>query len=583
MYRTKNNGELRLNNVGEHVQLVGWVSKKRNFGSIVFIDLRDRYGITQIVFSEKFSEITSKIRNEYIICIEGNVVERQNKNSALSTGDIEVSVDDVKIVNTAELTPLIIADDTDALEDTRMKYRYLDLRRPVMQKNLITRHKIVKSFRAFLDDEDFIEVETPILAKTTPEGARDYLVPSRVNPGKFYALPQSPQLFKQLLMIAGFEKYYQVARCFRDEDLRADRQPDFTQIDIETSFMSELEIMTLLEKMFSNMLENVVNYDLKLPLRRISFKDALNRYGSDKPDTRFGYELMDISNILNKNETFIIKDALMNDGMIKAIKIDGKSSEISRKNIDELTEIAKKNHAKGLMWMRFVDNNLEGQMSKILSENEKNELINALELKNDDMVFAVAGKEWEYVCTSLGSIRSVLGKKFKQDLLVGYDMLWIIDFPLFDYDYENHTYSSTHHPFTRPYDEDIPLLYTNPHKVRAHHYDLVLNGYELGSGSLRIYDQEIQRKVFDIIGLSKEEIDNKFGFFINAFKYGTPPHGGVAFGIDRIAMILCGCDNIRDVIAFPKNASAVCPMTEAPTEVSQQQLDELSININVKK
>lgn len=583
MYRTKNNGELRLNNVGEHVQLVGWVSKKRNFGSIVFIDLRDRYGITQIVVSEKFFEITSKIRNEYIICIEGNVVERKNKNSALSTGDIEVSVDDIKIVNTAELTPLIIADDTDALEDTRMKYRYLDLRRPIMQKNLITRHKIVKSFRAFLDNEDFIEVETPILAKTTPEGARDYLVPSRVNPGKFYALPQSPQLFKQLLMIAGFEKYYQVARCFRDEDLRADRQPDFTQIDIETSFMSELEIMSLLEKLFSNMLENVVNYDLKLPLRRISFKEALNRYGSDKPDTRFGYELMDISNILNKNETFIIKDALMNDGMIKAIKIDGKSSEISRKDIDELTEIAKKNHAKGLMWMRFVNNNFEGQMSKILSENEKSELIKVLDLKNGDMVFAVAGKEWEYVCTSLGAIRSVLGKKFKKDLLVGYDMLWIIDFPLFDYDYENHTYSSTHHPFTRPYDEDIPLLYTNPHKVRAHHYDLVLNGYELGSGSLRIYDQEIQRKVFDIIGLSKEEIDNKFGFFINAFKYGTPPHGGVAFGIDRIAMILCGCESIRDVIAFPKNASAVCPMTEAPTEVSQQQLDELSININVKK
>ncbi|MDD4584379.1 MAG: aspartate--tRNA ligase, partial [Bacilli bacterium] len=353
--------------------------------------------------------------------------------------------------------------------------------------------------------------------------------------------------------------------------------------DIETSFMSELEIMSLLEKLFSNMLENVVNYDLKLPLRRISFKEALNRYGSDKPDTRFGYELMDISNILNKNETFIIKDALMNEGMIKAIKIDGKSSEISRKDIDELTEIAKKNHAKGLMWLRFVNNNFEGQMSKILSENEKNELIKVLDLKNGDMVFAVAGKEWEYVCTSLGAIRSVLGKKFKKDLLVGYDMLWIIDFPLFDYDYENHTYSSTHHPFTRPYDEDIPLLYTNPHKVRAHHYDLVLNGYELGSGSLRIYDQEIQRKVFDIIGLSKEEIDNKFGFFINAFKYGTPPHGGVAFGIDRIAMILCGCESIRDVIAFPKNASAVCPMTEAPTEVSQQQLDELSININIKK
>jgi len=583
MYRTKNNGELRLNNVGEHVQLVGWVSKKRNFGSIVFIDLRDRYGITQIVLNENFSEIASKIKNEYIISVEGNVIERKSKNSILPTGDIEINVENVIIVNKSELTPLIIADETDALEDTRMKYRYLDLRRPVMQKNLITRHKIIKAFRSFLDNEDFIEIETPILAKTTPEGARDYLVPSRVNPGKFYALPQSPQLFKQLLMIAGFEKYYQVARCFRDEDLRADRQPDFTQIDIETSFMSELEIMTLLEKMFKDMFLNVTNYKLDLPLRRISFKDALNRYGSDKPDTRFGYELVDISNILVNNETFIIKDSLSNNGVVKAIKVEDKSTDISRKTIDELTEIAKKNHAKGLMWMRFLNNNFEGQMSKILSEKERKELSEVLNLKNGDMIFAVAGKEWEYVCTSLGAIRTTLGKKFKNELLVGYDMLWVVDFPLFDYDYESNTYSSTHHPFTRPYDEDIPLLYTDPHKVRAHHYDLVLNGYELGSGSLRIYDQEIQRKVFDIIGLTNKEIENKFGFFINAFKYGTPPHGGVAFGIDRIAMILCGCDSIRDVIAFPKNASAVCPMTEAPTEVSQQQLDELSISINSKK
>jgi aspartyl-tRNA synthetase len=577
MYRTHNNGELRISDLGKKVKLVGWVAKKRNFGSIVFIDLRDRHGITQVVFSAKFESETSKIKNEYIINIEGVVSKRQTANQELVTGEIEVSVESVSIVNTAEVTPLIIADETDALEDIRMKYRYLDLRRPIMQNKLITRHKLIKVIHRYFDRHDFIEIETPILGKTTPEGARDYLVPSRVNPGKFYALPQSPQLYKQLLMISGFEKYYQIARCFRDEDLRSDRQPDFTQLDLETSFLSENEILTLIEGLFLDILKDLKNYNLKLPLRRLSFKDALNTYGSDKPDTRLGYELIDITNILKNNSSNLLKDIVTKNGFVKAIKIEGKSQEISRKYIDQLTEIAKKNHAKGLLYLKVNGQTLEGPMINLLSDTEKASVSKILNLKDQDMVFAIAGIEWEYVCNALGAVRLDLGKRFKANLMVGYDLLWIVDFPLFEYDYESKKYSSTHHPFTRPFEEDLPLLKTNPAKVRAHHYDIVLNGFELGSGSLRIYDKDVQRQVFNIIGLSDQEINNKFGFFIDAFKYGTPPHGGIALGIDRLAMLLTNSESIRDVIAFPKNQSAVDPMTEAPTEASEKQLDELNL------
>ncbi len=583
MYRTKTDGELRLANVGEKVELVGWVAKKRNFGSIVFIDLRDRYGITQIVCDESLAEVTNKIRNEYVITVEGVVKERQSKNAELATGEVEIAAAKITILNTANTTPLIIADETDALEDTRMKYRYLDLRRPIMQKNLITRHKIIKAMREYLDKLDFIEVETPVLTCTTPEGARDYLVPSRVNPGKFYALPQSPQLFKQLLMISGLEKYYQIARCFRDEDLRSDRQPDFTQLDIETSFLSEKEIMDLLEGLFAKILKDVVEYKLPLPLRKLAYVEALNTYGSDKPDTRFGYLLHDITALLATTTSNILQAALVKGGAIKAMVIEDKSSEITRKNIDELTEIARKNHAKGLLWARMTNGNIDGALAKLLQASEKDAIIKELNLKENDFVLAVASPVNDYACTSLGAVRNILGKRFMKDKLVGYDLLWIVDFPLFDYDEETKTYAAAHHPFTRPFDEDVPLLYTNPGKVRSHHFDLVLNGFELGSGSLRIYDQEVQRKIFSILGLTEQEIESKFGFFINAFQYGTPPHGGVGFGLDRIAMILCGTESIRDVIAFPKNASAICPMTNAPTSVDEKTLNELSLEIKQQK
>ena len=578
MYRTHTNGQLRLADLNKKVKLVGWVAKKRNFGSIVFIDLRDRYGITQLVINQNLEEIANKIKNEYVITIEGSVNKRTSINKDLATGEIEVIVSKIDIVNTAETTPLIIADETDALEDTRLKYRYLDLRRPIMQNKIIERSKLLKVIHRYFDLHDFIEIETPILGKTTPEGARDYLVPSRVNPGKFYALPQSPQLYKQLLMISGFEKYYQIARCFRDEDLRSDRQPDFTQLDIETSFFSENEILSLIEGLFLSILKELKGHTLKLPLRRISYKDSMNTYGSDKPDTRLGYELTDITSLLKGNTSIVLKD-IVKSGYVKALKIEGKAQEISRKNIDSLTELAKKNHAKGLMYAKMNATLLEGPMTNLISDQEKASIIKQLNLKDQDIIFAVAGLEWEYVCNSLGAIRLDLAKRFKAELMVGYDLLWIVDFPLFEYDYETKTYSSTHHPFTRPYEEDKALLHTNPGKVRAHHYDIVMNGFELGSGSLRIYDKDVQKKVFNIIGLSDAEIENKFGFFIDAFKYGTPPHGGIALGIDRLAMLLTNSESIRDVIAFPKNQSAADPMTDAPTEASEKQLNDLNIKI----
>ncbi|HHU60168.1 TPA: aspartate--tRNA ligase [bacterium] len=578
MKRTHNNGELRLSDVSKEVSLIGWVAKKRNLGNLVFIDLRDRYGYTQLVFDSSFEEITNKIKNEYVLNVKGIVVKRKDANSNLATGEIEVNVTFVNIVNTSELTPFIIADKTDALEDTRLKYRYLDLRRPVMQENLITRHKITKSMRNYLDNLDFIEIETPLLTKATPEGARDYLVPSRINAGKFYALPQSPQLFKQLLMISGLERYYQIARCFRDEDLRSDRQPDFTQLDIETSFMSESEIMDLVEGLFLNILKDVKGYDLKLPLRKFTYKEVMDTYGSDKPDTRLGFELQDVSEIFANNNSDLLKDTAA-DGTFKAIVGKGLASDLSRKDIDALTLEVKKNGGSFLTFGKVSDNTFTGALTKLVSKEEESELFSKLNLEENDIVFLSAHLSWEKVCKAMGALRNELARRFVSVDKSDYDMLWVVDFPLFEYDEEKGTYTSTHHPFTRPYDEDIKYLDTDPSKVRAHHYDLVMNGYELGSGSLRIYNEAMQKKVFEIIGLSDEEIENQFGFFINAFKYGTPPHGGVAFGLDRIALILTESETIRDVIAFPKNASAVCPMSEAPSLASAKQLKELHIKI----
>lgn len=577
MNRTHHNGDLRLENVNEHVELVGWVAKKRNFGQLVFIDLRDRSGICQLVFDESMSEALKDVRNEYVLSVSGIVLQRKDANPDLKTGEIEVKVEKFEIINKAKTTPLIIADETDALEDTRLQYRYLDLRRPVMQNKLIMRHKITRSMREYLDNNDFIEIETPMLGKSTPEGARDYLVPSRVHPGSFYALPQSPQLYKQLLMIAGFERYYQFARCFRDEDLRADRQTDFTQVDIETSFLSEVEIQTMMEEMMVKLMKEVKGIDIQAPFLRLSYEEAMNRYGSDKPDNRFGYELQDITEIFKNSEFKVFKDCIDNGGVIKTIVIDNFSS-ITRKEIDKYTELAKKNGAKRLVVLKAQDNELTGSARKFLSEDEVKALYDTLSLKDKDVLFIVSD-QWTKTCNVLGALRNEIGYKLGLKKKDEFSFLWVTDFPMFEWSEEQQRYVACHHPFTQPKEEDIPLLDTDIAKVKANAYDIILNGYELGGGSLRIYDNDLQEKIFEILGMSEEEIRNKFGFFIDAFQYGTPPHGGLAFGLDRIAMILSESDSIRDVIAFPKNANAKCPMSKAPTPVDPAQLEELHIEI----
>ena len=577
MNRTHVNGELRISDVGKKVSLIGWVAKRRNLGSLVFIDLRDRTGITQILVDETLTDAVKSVRNEYILNVEGTVIERTSKNASLPTGEIEVKAEKIEIINTAAQTPFIIADETDALEDTRLKYRYLDLRRPVLQQKLFTRAKIVKAMHQYLDDNGFIEVETPVLAKSTPEGARDYLVPSRVHPGCFYALPQSPQQFKQLLMVAGFERYYQVARCFRDEDLRADRQLDFTQLDIEVSFMSQNEILTMTEGLLKKIMKDVKGIDIETPFRRFTYKDAINTYGSDKPDTRFGLKFVEVKDIFANSEFKAFATGLEPKGTIKAMVVDN-AHDYSRKDTDALTDLAKKNGASGLVVLKYIDNQLQGSAVKFFSEIEKQQLVERLNLTNNQMVLITSGN-WIKASTALGAVRSYLGKKLHLYDPSTFDFLWIVDFPLLEYSEEDQRYYSVHHPFTRPNDEDLPLLESDPLSVRSYAYDIVLNGYELGGGSLRIYDCDMQEKMFEILSLSKEEISNRFGFFIDALKYGTPPHGGLALGLDRVAMILTNSDSLRDVIAFPKNANAKCPMSDAPTEVDQKQLDELHIKI----
>lgn len=572
--RTHNNGQLRIEDVGKRVKLIGWVSKKRNLGSLVFIDLRDRYGITQIVFDgEKFLELKN-VKNEYIITVEGLVQKRENVNSKIPTGDIEIIAEEMQVVNSANQTPFIISDDTDALEDTRLKYRYLDLRRPIMQSYLMTRAKITKSIREYLDDLSFIEIETPILTLSTPEGARDYLVPSRTRKGSFYALPQSPQLFKQLLMIGGLERYYQIARCFRDEDLRADRQPDFTQVDIETSFMDQDEILTLLENLVKKVWKDVKNIDIETPFRRLPWKIAMEKYGSDKPDKRFGFELHEIKDELLgiAFEPFQIAEC------VKCIVIDNVASETSRKVADSLNDISKKYGIKQVTTLKFLNGEIEGSFTKFLTPEMKANLINKLHLKENDLIIIAAGS-FNKVCFCLGALRNHYARKLNLIKPNTYDFLWVVDFPMFD-KLEDGSFTSEHHPFTRPRKEDEALLDTNPEKVLSSSYDIVINGYEAGGGSLRIYDQTMQQKVFNILGLSDEDIANKFGFFVNAFQYGTPPHGGAAFGLDRLTMILSGTENIRDVIAFPKNLNAVCPMSNAPYKVDPQQLKDLGIEIS---
>ena len=572
MERTHYNNDLSIANVGEKVTLLGWVSKRRNLGALLFIDLRDRSGIVQVVVNEGVN--VPDVRNEYVIQVRGVVAKRAQANPKLKTGDIEVICEEMVLLNTAKTTPLIIADETDALEDTRLKYRYLDLRRPCMQHYFDVRDTIKMTVHSFMHKNHFIEVETPMLCASSPEGAKEYLVPSRVHHGSFYALPQSPQMFKQLLMVAGFERYYQIARCFRDEDLRADRQPDFTQIDVETSFLDQNQFLELMEGLIKDIFKNTINYDVKLPLRQMTYKEAMERFGSDKPDTRFDIELHNIKDIF-KESTF---EAYQKAEAIRCIVVPGVASVTSRKVIDGLALEAKKFGLGGITVIKKENDELTGSFVKFLSEAENKALNAELGLNNDDLLIIAAGND-NRVTPLLGALRLKYGRELGLIKPNTYDLLWVIDFPMFERDVETNEISATHHPFTRPRDEDLKYLDEDPTKVLSYAYDIVINGYEAGGGTLRIYNQDVQRKIFEILGLSDEEIQERFGYFVDALQYGTPPHAGMAFGLDRLAMILGGTDNIRDVIAFPKNLAAVDPMTNAPTPVTEAQLKELGLKV----
>lgn len=583
MKRTHYCGDLRNEHINQEVVLMGWVQRARNLGGLIFVDLRDREGICQIVFDEEIDkqafEKASKIGGEYVISISGIVRERSSKNSNIPTGDIEIFANSIDILNEANTPPIYIKDDDDVSENLRLKYRYLDLRKPKMQKNFILRHKVTQIVRNFLSQEGFIDVETPMLTKPTPEGARDYLVPSRVSNGKFYALPQSPQLFKQLLMVSGMDRYYQIVKCFRDEDLRADRQPEFTQIDCEMSFVDMEDVMQIMERLIAKVFDEALNVKIDLPLQRMTYDEAMSRFGSDKPDVRFGFEIVDLTEEVKDCGFSVFETSAMEEGKsVRAININGYESNFTRKGITALEDVAKTYGAKGLAWIKLTSEGVNSPISKFINDEAMNRILSKMDAKTGDLILFVADRD-KIVFDSLGHVRIDAAKKL--DLLKKdeYKLLYVTEFPQFEYDEDNNRYVAMHHPFTSPLDEDMELLESNPSKVRAKAYDMVLNGVELGGGSIRIHNSKIQEKMFTALGFSTEEAWDKFGFLLEAFKYGTPPHGGIAFGLDRLIMLLAGEESIREVIAFPKTQNASCPLTNAPSEADNTALLELGIGL----
>ncbi|MBC6695630.1 aspartate--tRNA ligase [Terrisporobacter mayombei] len=586
--RTHYCGDLRIANVGEEVILNGWVQKKRNLGGLVFVDLRDIRGISQIIFDTNVSEEAfnkaEKLGSEYVVAVKGIVRERQSKNPNMPTGDIEIEATELRILSKSETPPIYIKDNDNVSEDLRLKYRFLDLRKPSMQRNLMIRSNVARIVRNYLTDNNFTEIETPFLIKPTPEGARDYLVPSRVNQGKFYALPQSPQLFKQLLMVSGMDRYFQIVKCFRDEDLRADRQPEFTQIDCEMSFVDEEDVMSIMEKMLQDIFKQTLNIDIELPLPRMTYKEAMERYGSDKPDTRFGLEFVNISDIVKECGFGVFANAASDEnGSVRGINVKGGVEAFSKKGMKKLEEHAKTYKAKGLAWIKVTEEGIDSPIAKFFSEEEIKAILEKMEAESGDLLLFVADKN-AVVYDALGQVRLEVGRKLDLMDKNKYNLLWVTEFPLFEKDEETGRMIAMHHPFTSPLDEDIDGL-ENEDKtnLRAKAYDIVLNGYEIGGGSVRISNSDVQKKMFKALGLSEEEANNKFGFLLEAFKYGVPPHAGLAFGFDRLIMLLTGADNIREVIAFPKNQNAIDPMTNAPALAEEAQLEELCIKVDVEE
>ena len=586
--RTHYCGDLRMDNVGEEVILNGWVQKKRNLGGLVFVDLRDIRGISQIIFDADVSkdafEKAEKLGSEYVIAVKGIVRERQAKNPNMATGDIEISATELRVLSKSQTPPIYIKDDDNVSEDKRLKYRYLDLRKPSMQNNLIMRSKVAQIVRQYLSENNFLEIETPFLIKPSPEGARDYLVPSRVNPGKFYALPQSPQLFKQILMVSGMDRYFQIVKCFRDEDLRADRQPEFTQIDCEMSFVDENDVMTMMENMIGRIFKEIHNIDIQLPLKRMTYKEAMDRFGSDKPDTRFAMELTDLSDLV-KDCGFGVFSSAANaaNSSVRAINAIGGADAFSKKGMKKLEEHAKTYKAKGLAWIKVTEEGIDSPIAKFFTEDEIKAILDRMDAKAGDLILFVADKN-KVVYDALGQLRLEVARKMDLIDENKYNLLWVTEFPLFEEDEETGRMIAMHHPFTCPLDEDIDKLdQEDKTQLRAKAYDMVLNGYELGGGSVRISDEEVQEKMFKALGMSQETANDKFGYLLEAFKYGVPPHAGLAFGFDRLMMLLTGADNIREVIAFPKNQNAICPMTNAPGLPEEGQLEELSIKVDLEE